>query len=140
MMRAMPNTVLVSRFGLVRFGSVQFGSVRRGAVQFGSEPSNQTEPSSHKFPNWFEFAADFAVAAAAGKDFGWAGGRKFELSLLSAIVSDFAVDITVSLIYSEAADIKVLTAFRIIRMVRVVRNVRLLRMFRELWMVVRAFT
>lgn len=49
------------------------------------------------------------------------------------------VDITVSLIYSEAADIKVLTAFRIIRMVRVVRNVRLLRMFRELWMVVRAF-
>jgi voltage-gated sodium channel len=49
------------------------------------------------------------------------------------------VDVSVSLIYSEQADIKVLTAFRIIRMVRVVRNVRLLRMFRELWMVVRGF-
>jgi len=49
------------------------------------------------------------------------------------------VDVSVSLIYAEQADIKVLTAFRMIRIVRLVRNVRLLRMFRELWMVVRGF-
>jgi len=54
------------------------------------------------------------------------------------VVVGFVV-ISVSLIYAEQADIKVLTAFRIVRMLRVVRNVRLLRMFRELWMVVRGF-
>ena len=38
---------------------------------------------------------------------------------------------------SGDADMKVLTAFRMLRMLRVVRQIRLLRMFRDLWTIVK---
>lgn len=49
------------------------------------------------------------------------------------------VDVVMSMIVQEQSDLKVMTAFRLIRMMRLVRNLRLLRMFRELWMIVRGF-
>lgn len=47
------------------------------------------------------------------------------------------VDICMSLFVQKGGDLRVLTAFRIIRMLRLVRNIRLLRMFREIWIIVR---
>lgn len=47
------------------------------------------------------------------------------------------VDICMSVLVKESGNMKILTAFRIIRMLRLVRNIRLLRMFREIWILVR---
>lgn len=47
------------------------------------------------------------------------------------------VDICMSVFASQGGEMRVFTAFRIIRMLRLVRNIRLLRMFREIWILVK---
>lgn len=49
------------------------------------------------------------------------------------------IDLFLSIVFNGKADMKMMSAFRIVRMARLVRNVRLLHMFRELWMLVKGF-
>ncbi len=50
------------------------------------------------------------------------------------------LDVSITYIHksTQASDLKMLTAIRLVRLLRVVRNFRLLRMFRLLWVIIRA--